>query len=325
MVSKVSARLAGLLEHQIGDAAHAVAAGAGLRAVIVVDAHEGVGAGRARRMQRHQLVVGRALRPAAARASAGADGARLAAQVDHHDLVAETVHLDEGVVGERAHDRPDAAIYEQEQALGQWAVRWLRHANFYVNFCGNWHVSDPLCSTICQTPGKRWGRAARRHEEISDAAVHSYSRPRGAVGAPVPSLAQTTVQTQPIDPFGQEVTLAEQTIVYAAGTGEWDTALETLTEAFKTVKQYLDKAGLKAAGPAMTIYTAMDDISFNFQAAIPVAAAPKAAPTGDILTGTSPAGKALKFVHRGSFDAMTQTYDTISHHVDEKQISTQDF
>ncbi len=96
-----------------------------------------------------------------------------------------------------------------------------------------------------------------------------------AVGAPVPSLAQTTIQTQPIDPFGQEVTLAEQPIVYAAGTGEWDTALETLTEAFKTVKQYLDKAGLKAAGPAMTIYTAMDDVSFNFQAAIPVAAPPK--------------------------------------------------
>jgi len=92
----------------------------------------------------------------------------------------------------------------------------------------------------------------------------------------------------------------------------------------KTVKHYLDKAVVSAAGPTRTIYTAMDDVSFNFQAAIPVAAAPKAAPTGDILTGTSPAGKALKFVHRGSFDAMTQTYDTISHHVDEKQISTQE-
>ena len=144
------------------------------------------------------------------------------------------------------------------------------------------------------------------------------------LGAPARSLAQTTVQTQPIDPFGQEVTLAEQPIVYTAGTGEWDTALETLTEAFKSVKQFLDKAGLKAAGPPMTIYTAMDDVSFNFQAAIPVMAAPSKAPTGDILAGTSPAGKALKFVHCGSFEAMTQTYDTISHHVEEKQISTQE-
>ena len=145
-----------------------------------------------------------------------------------------------------------------------------------------------------------------------------------AIGAPTQTFAQTTVQTQPIDPFGQEVTLAEQPIVYTAGTGEWDTALETLTEAFKSVKQFLDKAGLKAAGPPMTIYTAMDDVSFNFQAAIPVQRPPSKAPTGEILAGTSPAGKALKFVHRGSFEGMTQTYDVISHHVEEKQISTQE-
>jgi len=37
-------------------------------------------------------------------------------------------------------------------------------------------------------------------------------------------LAQAAVQTQPIDPFGQEVTLTEKIIVYASGTAEWDTA-----------------------------------------------------------------------------------------------------
>jgi len=40
--------------------------------------------------------------------------------------------------------------------------------------------------------------------------------------------------------------------------------------------------------------------------------------------GRKPAGKALKFVHRGPFEAMTQTYDAISHWVDEKQISTKE-
>ena len=54
--------LAGFLEHQLGDAAHAVAAGAGFGTVIVVDAHKAVGAGRARRVQRHELIVGRAAR-----------------------------------------------------------------------------------------------------------------------------------------------------------------------------------------------------------------------------------------------------------------------
>jgi effector-binding domain-containing protein len=145
-----------------------------------------------------------------------------------------------------------------------------------------------------------------------------------AFGAPAGVLAQSSIQTQPIDPFGQEVTLAERPIVYVAGTGEWDSALETLKESFKTVQDYLDKSGLKASGPAMTIYTAMDDATFNFQAAIPLAAPPESKPPRAISVGTSPAGKMLKFVHRGSFENMAQTYDTISHYVDEKQIPTKE-
>jgi effector-binding domain-containing protein len=140
---------------------------------------------------------------------------------------------------------------------------------------------------------------------------------------PSPLRAQATVHTESIDPFGQEVALTDKPIVYITGTGEWDSAYATLTEAYKTLQAYLDKAGIKAAGPAMTIYTAMDDMSFNFQASIPVAAKP-AAPQGNIGIGESPAGKVLKFVHRGSFDAMTQTYDSIAHYVDEKQISTKE-
>ena len=62
LVSNVSASLAGFLEQQLGDAAHAVAARARLRAVVVVDAHIAVGAGRARRMQAISLIVGRAVR-----------------------------------------------------------------------------------------------------------------------------------------------------------------------------------------------------------------------------------------------------------------------
>jgi len=66
----------------------------------------------------------------------------------------------------------------------------------------------------------------------------------GSFGAPGHALAQGTVHTQPIDPFGQEVTLAEKPILYATGTGEWDTAYATLKESFKTLQDYLDKAGI---------------------------------------------------------------------------------
>ena len=95
--------LAGFLEQQRGDAAHAVAAGAHLRAVVVVDADKGIGAGRARRMERHQLVVGGGGRLRGGARFLGGDGRLRAAHIHHHDLVAETVHADERLVGERAH------------------------------------------------------------------------------------------------------------------------------------------------------------------------------------------------------------------------------
>ena len=138
------------------------------------------------------------------------------------------------------------------------------------------------------------------------------------------ALAQTVVQTERIDPFGQEITLAAKTIVYMTGSGTWSTAFDTLVGAFKTLQAYLDKEGLKASGPPMTIYTGMDDTSFNFQAALPVAERPKKPPEGNIGVGTSPEGKALKFVHRGSFESTTSTYDAITHYVDEKQITAQE-
>ena len=46
----------------------------------------------------------------------------------------------------------------------------------------------------------------------------------------------------------------------------------------------------------MTIYTEIDDTNFKFQAAVPIAEAPKDPPKGDIAVGKSPAGKALKFI-----------------------------
>ena len=54
----------------------------------------------------------------------------------------------------------------------------------------------------------------------------------------------------------------------------------------------------------MTIYTQTDDSGFAFRAAVPIAQAPENPPKGDIAVGQAPSGKALKFVHRGSYDAM---------------------
>jgi effector-binding domain-containing protein len=144
------------------------------------------------------------------------------------------------------------------------------------------------------------------------------------LGLPQPALAQKPVTTQSIDPFGQEVKLTAKTIVYIAGSGTWDKAYDTLIDAFKKVDAYLDGVGLKAAGPAMTIYTATDDTGFDFKAAIPVAEPPKNPPGREISVGQSPDSKMLKFVHRGSYDEMNQTYEAITNFLDEKGLDAKD-
>jgi effector-binding domain-containing protein len=138
------------------------------------------------------------------------------------------------------------------------------------------------------------------------------------------ALAQNAVTTQPIDPFGLEVTLQAKTIIYIEGAANWDSAFEALTGSFKTIEEYLNKEGLKADGPAMTIYTATDDTGFQFKAAVPLAQAPRNPPPNGITIGQSPAGKALKFVHRGSYDAMDNTYEAITNFLDDKQLDAAD-
>src|SRR5882672_8170567 len=136
---------------------------------------------------------------------------------------------------------------------------------------------------------------------------------------PSPNMSRPD-NLQPGDAFGEEVALTEKTIVYFSGSGMWDNAFETIVDGFKTVNAFLDKQGIKPAGPPMTIYTSTSDASFQFQAAVPVAEAPKDLPQGDIGVGRSREGKAYKFIHRGSYDAMDATYDAITNFLDEKRI-----
>jgi len=149
---------------------------------------------------------------------------------------------------------------------------------------------------------------------------------------PLPAVSQTPIPpelpgppaaTAPADKFGEEVMLTEKTIVYLAGSGLWDSAFETILEGFKSVNEALEKQGIKANGPLMAIYTATDDTGFQFLAAAPVAQAPEL-PPGDIKVGKSPTGKALKFVHHGSYESMDTTYEAITNYLDDKRLDARD-
>lgn len=152
-------------------------------------------------------------------------------------------------------------------------------------------------------------------------------KPPPAADVPPPPLtprAETRAKTN--DPFGEEVTLTPKTIIYLKGNTTLDKAQDTLQDAFRSLFTLLDKRGIKRTGPSMTIYSYPDDpddLSFQFKAAVPIAEAPKDLPKGDIEVGQSPGGKALKFVYRGSYDAMEDIYEPIASYLDEKQIDVQ--
>jgi effector-binding domain-containing protein len=144
--------------------------------------------------------------------------------------------------------------------------------------------------------------------------------------APVASPSATpppaaTVQTA--DPFGEPFALEPKKVVVMKGTANWDAAFDTLIESFKALTALLDKQGIKAAGNSMIVYTSTDDTGFTFLAEIPVEQDPKNL-TKDMSIGKSPEGNALKFVHRGSYDNMDNTYEAITNHLDDKKLEAKD-
>jgi effector-binding domain-containing protein len=141
--------------------------------------------------------------------------------------------------------------------------------------------------------------------------------------APPPAAAATPAPVQTADPFGLETTLEAKKVVMFKGTANWDSAFDTLIDAFKALNTLLDKQGIKRAGNAMIVYTSTDDTGFTFLAEIPVEQDPKNL-AKDMSIGKSPEGKVLKFVHRGSYDNMDNTYEAITNHLDDKRLEAKD-
>lgn len=146
--------------------------------------------------------------------------------------------------------------------------------------------------------------------------VHTTAYAQTPSQAPAPPAVQEPA-------FGEEVMLVGKPIVFMAGKATWDKAFPTLVGNFKSISGFLAKQRIAPAGAAMTIYTSVYDAGFAYQAAIPLAEAPTKLPRGTVTAGQSPVGKALKFVHHGSYESMEMLYEAINNHLDGKGIEKQ--
>jgi effector-binding domain-containing protein len=150
------------------------------------------------------------------------------------------------------------------------------------------------------------------------------SAPSAPQAAPQPA-PQAAPQNAPAgDTFAEDAALTAKTIIYVKGTGSWDKAFDIISGSFKKIKTYLDKEGIKTDGLPMTIFTATDDTGFEFEAAVPIAEPPKNPPRGEFAIGQSPEGKALKFVHRGSYEDLDNTYEAITNYLDDRRLEAKD-
>jgi effector-binding domain-containing protein len=147
--------------------------------------------------------------------------------------------------------------------------------------------------------------------------------PSDAAQTPATPPPAATAPVQAADPFGEEIMLAPKTVVIAKGTGNWDSAFDALTDSLKALSALLDKQGIKPAGNSIIVYTSTDDTGFTYLAEIPVDQDPKNL-TRNMSVGKSPEGKALKFIHRGSYDNMDNTYEAITNHLDDKKLEAKD-
>ena len=114
------------------------------------------------------------------------------------------------------------------------------------------------------------------------------------------------------DLVGQEVTLAEQIIVYSNDVGAAENAFDATLHGLTKIYSFLEKEAVPPTGLAMTIYTPTE-----VRLAVPVGKPPSSLPQG-LSVGRSPAAKALKFVHRGSYDSLEETIEAVTDQLEKR-------
>ena len=150
--------------------------------------------------------------------------------------------------------------------------------------------------------------------------------PLATPGAPA-TAARPTLVPAPGDPLDvAEVTLPGKPAAALPGQSSWDEGFESLKNAFARIEGELGRAGLRPAGRPITVFLETDDAGFRYEAMVPVERAPEGRPTltPEIRFAHTPEGKAYHFVHKGPYDDIDSTYETITAYLDAKGIVAKD-
>lgn len=138
--------------------------------------------------------------------------------------------------------------------------------------------------------------------------------------------ARPTLVPTPGDPLDvAEVALPGKPALVMSGQSTWDEGFDNLKGAFAKIEGDIARAGLRPAGRPITIFTETDDAGFRFEAMVPVENPPAGGPSlTESRIGRTPEGKAYHFVHKGPYEDIDSTYETITAYLDAKGIIAKD-
>jgi effector-binding domain-containing protein len=143
-------------------------------------------------------------------------------------------------------------------------------------------------------------------------------------GAPPSDADSKPPPGVPNDSSAATIELKARPVAYASAGAEWADGFKTVVGEIAKVNAAIKKAGLTPAGHAFALFLATDDKSFQFEAMVPLDGSPEVKDLSDgVKIGESPAGKTIKFLHRGAYDDIDSTYDLITAFLDEKGLESQ--
>ena len=150
--------------------------------------------------------------------------------------------------------------------------------------------------------------------------------PPSATAPRPPASARPTLVPTPGDPMDvREVTLPGKPTAVLPGQSSWDEGFDNLKNAFAKLEAEIARAGLRPAGRPVSVFLETDDAGFRYEAMVPIEGAPEGRPLPpEIRLGRTPEGRAYHFVHKGPYEDIDSTYETITAYLDAKGIIARD-
>ncbi len=147
----------------------------------------------------------------------------------------------------------------------------------------------------------------------------------GAQQAPsAPAAPSQPPPGVPSDASAATLELTPRPVAYVHASAKWEDGFKTVLGELAKVNAAIKAAGLAPAGHPFALFLETDDKSFQFEAMVPIGGKPEATELSDgVKIGDSPAGRAIKFLHRGAYDDIDSTYDLITAFLDEKGLESQ--